>query len=293
MAQGASSIAVRNTEDWCIGATVSRLLAPLCLAACPHRARYSNALEEKHRQDEEAPPLDSVPSWRRQHLSEVALNGERLTVRDSVFTSAQLDELLANARASPYFGENNGENAFYRGTFGFHVKFRDTHLTMVGEHLPFLKPALDALLRPECNCFFLNLFHARPDGQGYHTDNYFSDYCGGYRPTDIVTVAYVAASEEMVGGDLVVLDATPDQVTVPPRRGEEEASAPVLRKIQPRAGRVVDFDGRLLHAVNPFTSKEPRVSLVIEQCKLVRRHFLKTPKFKIYCQRTNTDLDIA
>mmetsp|Transcript_52958 Transcript_52958/g.134531 ORF Transcript_52958/g.134531 Transcript_52958/m.134531 type:complete len:98 (+) Transcript_52958:2-295(+) len=97
----------------------------------------------------------------------------------------------------------------------------------------------------------------------------------------------------MVGGDLVVLAASQEDVATPPRRGEEEAAAPVLQRVRPIPGRVVDFDGRLLHAVYAFTSPEPRISMVVEQCKLPRRQFLRTPKFSIYCQRTNKEVPLA
>lgn len=291
---------------WCTATMLLKFL-PFRAADAPQRL-VGEARKIGDKVDEEAPMLRAAAAPaapecglsgagsalpRAAPLVVAALGGLRLRVRDGVLGPETLAELLAGVRASPYFGENAGENSFYRGTLGFHVKFRDTHRHMVEEHLPFLAPALQAVLRPECNCFFVNVFFARPDGQGYHTDNFFTDYCGSFRPTDIVTVAYLSASEEMRGGELVVLDAAQDEVRAPPRRGEEAASAPVLGRVRPVPGRVVDFDGRLLHAVLPFESPEPRVSLVAEQCRLVRRHFLKTPRFSIYSQRTNQEIVLA
>ncbi|CAE7309326.1 unnamed protein product, partial [Symbiodinium necroappetens] len=87
-------------------------------------------------------------------------------------------------------------------------------------HLPFLRPLLEVMLQPECNCFFLTLLGARPDGQRYHTDNYFENYCGGPRPSDLVSVAYLEADEAMVGGELVVLKVSADE-TGPVRHGSE------------------------------------------------------------------------
>merc|ERR1712232_477042 len=116
-------------------------------------------------------------------------------------------------------------------------------------------------------------------------------YSGSFRPTDYVTVAYLEISEAMTGGELVVLNKTEQEMgsTPPPKRGAEDASM-VLRKVQPKPGLVVDFDGRLLHAVYPYEAPTPRMCAVIEQCKLPRRAFMKTPRFNIYCQKTNRNL---
>lgn len=229
------------------------------------------------------------------HWAVSALGGERLRVRDSVWASDELSGALKAVCSLPYFGVNQTSHKFYSGTLGFHITFRDTYRQHVEEHLPCLKHIFAHTLRSECNCFFVNVFYARPDGQAYHVDNKFTDYCGKFRETDIVTVAYLSVSDTMLGGDLVVLNVSKSEVGRPlleVERGREHPGE-ILQRIRPKTGRVVDFDGRLLHAVCAFESEQPRVSLVIEQCRLPRRHFLNTPKFNIFSQKTNEDLILA
>jgi len=277
------------------------------LELCPHRAGRGSKLlaSSEYNADVERPalkradenggqdaPHTELPPPPR-HLAIAALDGKRLRVRDDALNSKEVADLLSAVRSSPYFGQNLGENAFYKDTYGFHVKFRSTHRGDVESQLPYLKPLLAATLRPECNCFYLNVFFARPDGQEYHTDNFFTQYTGAYRPTDFVTVAYLGAPEAMVGGELVVLEGSIEDLGRPPARGAEDGAAPVLARVRPQPGRIVEFDGRLLHAVYAFTSPEPRISVVIEQCKLARRHFMRTPRFNVYCQQTNREIELA
>ncbi|CAE8699875.1 unnamed protein product [Polarella glacialis] len=217
---------------------------------------------------------------------------EKLRIRDNVLSQSQLDELLRGIRASPYFGKNKEDHDFYQGTLGFHVKFRNSSRKLVEDHMPYFQSPFAALLHPECNCFYVTVLFARPDGQRYHTDDAFEPICGGIRPSDLVTVMYLSVGEAMEGDELVVLDITQHQTSKTIHRGREKQGQ-VLQKVRPQAGRVVDFDGRLLHGVYAFESPEPRVSLVIEQCRLPRRHFLKTPAFSVFCQRTNRELFLA
>ncbi|CAE7212993.1 unnamed protein product [Symbiodinium natans] len=158
-------------------------------------------------------------------------------------------------------------------------------------HLPFVQPLLDAMVRPECNCFFLTFLGARPDGQRYHTDNYFENFCGGSRASDLVTVAYLEADEAMVGGELVVLKVSASEVG--PIRHGCEAPEQVLQVVRPSPGMVVDFDGQLLHGVRAFQGPTQRVSAVLEQCRLQHQIARKTPRFSVFCQRSNEELILA
>ncbi|CAE7479000.1 unnamed protein product [Symbiodinium sp. CCMP2456] len=213
-----------------------------------------------------------------------------LRLRPNLLCPALVEEVLSGVRSSQYFGKNRGSHDFYRNTLGFSLAFRSSHRPQVEAHLPFLRPLLDVMLQPECNCFFLTLLGARPDGQRYHTDNYFENYCSGPRPSDLVSVAYLEADEAMVGGELVVLKVSADE-TGPVRHGSE-AAGQVLRVVRPSPGLVVDFDGRLLHAVRAFRGAN-RVSAVLEQCRLPRQIVRKTPRFSIFCQKSNEELILA
>merc|ERR1719453_1326390 len=58
-------------------------------------------------------------------LAAAILGDDQVRVRDDILTRSEVAELLANVRSCSYFGENRSENSFYKGTSGFHVKFRD------------------------------------------------------------------------------------------------------------------------------------------------------------------------
>ncbi|CAE7426287.1 unnamed protein product [Symbiodinium pilosum] len=182
-------------------------------------------------------------------------------------------------------------------TLGFSLTFRGSHrqraeaTDKTKAHLPFLRPLLETMLQPECNCFFLTFLWARADGQRYHTDNYFENFCGYPRPSDVVSVAYLEADEEaMVGGELVVLKASAEEAG--PVRIGNEASGQVLQMVRPSPGLVVDFDGRLLHGIRPFTGPA-RVSAVLEQCRLPRQIARRTPRLRVFCQRSNEEVTLA
>eukprot|EP00933_Yihiella_yeosuensis_P024905 TRINITY_DN19302_c0_g1_i1.p1 TRINITY_DN19302_c0_g1~~TRINITY_DN19302_c0_g1_i1.p1 ORF type:complete len:260 (+),score=5.31 TRINITY_DN19302_c0_g1_i1:226-1005(+) len=227
----------------------------------------------------------------RELLAREILGSQRFRIRDELLAKSEVERLYAAIQASPYFGKNTGKHDFYEDTYGFHVEFRSSCRSEVENHLPYLKPAFAKLLRPECNCFYLTVLFARPDGQQYHTDNFFENITGGVRPSDLVSVFYLNESSDMRGGELVILNATDAEVSKRIQRGHEKRGQ-ILKKIQPKAGRAVDFDGQLLHAVNAFKSSVPRASLVIEQCRLPRRHLLKTAPFKIFCQRRNRYINL-
>lgn len=277
------------TEAAPTGFLLGRLSHLLGDLACPKRRPPPDLTINKR--DENALDLEQ-PRQVQQHLALGILNGERIRVREAALADSQCEQLLASIKDCRYFGENTGDNGFFKGTRGFHIKFRNTHRKDVQEHFPFLRPALDAVLRQECNCYYLNVIFTRPDGQEYHVDNYFTGACGTFRPTDFVSVLYLNASEDMEGGELVVLGLEHGG-GIPMRGGE---GPHILQRVAARRGLCVDFDGRLLHAVNAFKLVEgaqPRVTLVVEQCKLPRRVFLKTPKCTVYCQNTNQDIDLS
>ena len=61
------------------------------------------------------------------------------------------------------------------------------------------------------------------------------------------------------GGELRILavDASSERI----HRGAEPLGT-VLQRVAPRPGRLVEFDGRLLHAIAPWEAAGPRVSAV-------------------------------
>lgn len=262
---------------------LARLLGVGGSAMCPRR--QITVVDDVHK----SPSADADPERGRvQHLAQRILSGQQFRLRDNQLPDTTCADMVASIKTCPYFGQNDGGNDFFSGTLGFHLKFRDTYREHVDATLPFLKPALDVMLRPECNVYYVNVIFARPDGQAYHVDNFFTDYCGSFRPTDLVSVLYLS-SEPGSGGNLVLNSKSCE---------DQQSGLPgadtILSSISPCPGRVVDFDGRLFHAVEGFMpGATPRVSIVVEQCKLPRRHFMQTPKCSVFCQASNKEIELV
>ncbi|CAJ1412634.1 unnamed protein product [Effrenium voratum] len=210
---------------------------------------------------------------------------QKVQVLEGALTAAEVQELLEGVQGSAYFGKNRSGHDFYHGTRGFSLVFRAPFRAQVEEHLPCLKPLFKAALWPVFNCYYLTLLYARPDGQRYHTDDFFETYCGFTRPSDLVSVMYLEGDQ----GELVLLDldASADRV----HRGREPPET-VLRRVRPRPGRLVHFDGCLLHGVMPWPPNPPRsrVSAVIEQAKLSQTSVRRVPRFSVFCQRRHREI---
>ena len=273
---------------------------------------------------------------------------KRYLVKRGCVARSTLRAVLEGLESCPYFGLNredgtgtscNITDPYFRGTRGFSVTFRDTRRAAVAEHLPFLAPLLDTMLLRTCNAFYLTVLECNERGQEYHVDEYLSSVLHEYRPADVVSIVYLQCGSEaadehaaealgasteaspgtLVGGDLVILNASPERLPGRQQRGAETVD--VLARVAPQPGTMVQFDGTLVHCVMPFTFKgstcggegcssggngagdeavsrcsprlEPRrVSVVCEQYKLRRRQLTQVPRFAIFDQTRNMQVNL-
>ena len=107
----------------------------------------------------------------------------------------------------------------------------------------------------------------------------------------MVSVYYADVPADLNGGELMVLDASLDQLATQQVRGTE--TAPILKRVCPTPDTLVNFAGNLVHGVNKFDASVKRISIVCEQYKLKRRQIMRLPKFNIFNQMTNEDVAVC
>jgi hypothetical protein len=271
------------------------------------------------------------------HATRVAkqlLGDEKIHITDGVLSQQELVGLSRFLRGCEYFGENqlgsgNITNPYFRGSQGFSLSFRRSHIDTMLQHFPSLAGCFEKVLLPDCNVFYMNVLSCRPDGQEFHVDEYYSSTLREYRPCDIVTLLYLETSPGLVGGELVLLDGSPDRIGGHQTRGKETCE--IVAKVKPVGGRMVHFQGNLVHAVYPFFNSEAeqvkaaaaaakqeagkvtrgtttanagsaldaaspppfRIGVVCEQYKLKRRQVLLVPRCKVFDQRRNVEIDLT
>ncbi|CAL1166291.1 unnamed protein product [Cladocopium goreaui] len=168
---------------------------------------------------------------------------------DGALSAGEVKEVLSGVAASPYFGRNRSGHDFYHGTEGFSLVFRSAWRAQVEQQFPYFQRLFSQTLHPECNCFYLTVLFARRDGQRYHTDDFFESYGpNAPRPSDLVSVVY-CTPEAIEGGELLLLNVDASSPRI--HRGREPPET-ILAQLAPSCGRLVHFDGRLLHGVAPW-----------------------------------------
>jgi hypothetical protein len=184
--------------------------------------------------------------------------------RHAAFAGAYLTALQAAIRKHPLFTVNNLNRDFV-GTRGFSVVFRRTALARVNTAFPVFRPFLDAVLRADCNAFYLNPLQLEAGSRvDPHIDRSLRAYSLDIDPPLEVSVLYVAVPPGMTGGNLVL------------RRGKQH-----LGRIRPAAGLLVCFDGDLLHSVERLDSAGQRLSLVCEQYLLDEDELAEVPEYAV------------
>jgi hypothetical protein len=184
--------------------------------------------------------------------------------RHAAFAAGYLTSLRESIRKNPLFTVNNLNRDFV-GTRGFSVVFRRPALARVHAAFPVFQPFLDAVLRPDCNAFYLNPLQLEGGSRvDPHIDRSLHAYCLDIDPPLEVSVLYVEVPETMRGGELVL------------QRGRKHVG-----RIRPAAGLLVTFDGDLLHSVSRLDSAGRRLSLVCEQYLLDEDELGQVPEYAV------------
>lgn len=184
--------------------------------------------------------------------------------RRSLFPPEYLQLVRQQVRKSRFFTTNNLNRDFV-GTRGFSVVFRRSSTDRVREQFPWTGPYLDAVLRSDCNAFYLNpLQLTQGSNVASHIDRSLHAYVLDVDPPLCVTVLYVEVPAGMRGGDLVL------------RRGRK-----FLGRVTPEDGLVVEFDGDLDHGVERVDTPGLRLSLVCEQYRLDEDELGLVPEYAV------------
>jgi hypothetical protein len=184
--------------------------------------------------------------------------------RRGLFPPEYLQLVRQQVRKSRFFTVNNLNRDFV-GTRGFSVVFRRSNVDRVREQFPWTGPYLDALLRSDCNAFYLNpLQLTQGSNVASHIDRSLHAYILDVDPPLCVTVLYVEVPAGMRGGDLVL------------RRGRK-----FLGRVTPEEGLVVEFDGDLDHGVERVDTPGQRLSLVCEQYRLDEDELGQVPEYVV------------
>ncbi len=181
------------------------------------------------------------------------------------FPAAELAALRHDIMASPHLGGNRLSTSF-DGTLGFSMVFTRSGVDEAVARFPYLATFVARSLRPTCNAFYLNPLVMRAGSAiAPHVDCSLSSYLGGGRTAPLlVSVLYVDVPDDLVGGELVMLT------------DDDEVG-----RVQPRAGTLLYFGGRLRHHVTPVATAHTRLSLVCEQYKLDDAALARVPTFEL------------
>ena len=164
-------------------------------------------------------------------------------------------EAIRNALlSSPLVGTSTLGGSF-KTSRGFAVTFKGQGRATLESRFPVLAPFLKAAVKRRANAWYMNLLLIAEGGSiNRHVD-------GTLHATPmVVSVLYLAAP----GGELVL------------SRGTRE-----IRRITPREGTLLHFDGDLDHAVTAFAGPGLRASLVLEQYRLGEGAHARVPDFKL------------
>ena len=191
-------------------------------------------------------------------------SGDLFQQCQSKLTADQLQTLAEQLLNSPYL-QKNILNQRFASTQGFSVIFRHPHDLL--KQFPELHAYLEQLdYHANINLFYLNVLVIGAAGQvDRHIDHSIRGYHSGLPLPRKVSVLYVQVPE-MQGGELLLYD-TQDRLA---------------QTLRPNTGLVVNFDGKVKHAVNAIEqSKALRISLVCEQYQIPRAHLHYVPEFCI------------
>ncbi len=194
------------------------------------------------------------------------LNGNHhYGLRHDAFAAHELAVLRDDIMASPHLGGSRLSTSF-DGTLGFSLVFTRGGIDEVVGRFPYLATFVQRTLRPSCNAFYLNPLVMRGGAAiAPHVDCSLSSYLGGGRTTPLlVGVLYIDVPDDLRGGELVM-----------------HADDAEVGRVQPRAGTLLYFGGRLRHHVTPVATAATRLSLVCEQYKLDDAALARIPTFEL------------
>ncbi len=182
----------------------------------------------------------------------------------SKLTAEQLQTLAEQLLNSPYL-QKNILNQRFASTQGFSVIFRNPQDLL--KQFPEMQIYLEQLDYPsKINLFYLNVLVIGAAGQvDRHIDHSIRGYSVNLPLPIQVSVLYVQVPK-MQGGELLLYDS-------------QDQLAQMLR---PQTGLIVNFDGKVKHAVNAIEqAEELRISLVCEQYQIPRTQLHYVPEFCI------------
>jgi hypothetical protein len=166
--------------------------------------------------------------------------------------------------SSAYIGNSPLGPEFVK-TLGFSVVFRRSVLAGVLEEFGFLRDFLGKAIFPKSNAFYVNpLVMGQGSRVAAHIDcRLLVEENLRIIPT-LVSIFYVARSDEAIGGEITLNVGTASEVT-----------------LQPRQNDLLHFRGNLVHAVSEIRSSHRRISLVCEQYNLPEQVLEGFPAFNI------------
>jgi predicted 2-oxoglutarate/Fe(II)-dependent dioxygenase YbiX len=151
-------------------------------------------------------------------------------------------------------------------TMGFSVVFRRESIGAVLEILPCLSPYFERTLFDSCNAFYLNPVLMRQRSRvDAHIDCRLISGSNIRIIPNLVSVLYVAVSEDSIGGSLILNVDSEHEIA-----------------LSPKAGELVHFLGQLVHRVTELETDSKRLSLVCEQYNLSEESLREFPECQIF-----------
>ncbi|MDF1662301.1 MAG: 2OG-Fe(II) oxygenase [Planctomycetota bacterium] len=152
---------------------------------------------------------------------------------------------------SPYLGKSPLGAEFIK-TKGFSIVFRRSSLSRVMEQFQFLRVFLEEVVFKSCNAFYVNPLLLSDDSRvDAHVDCRLLPAEDLRIVPNLVSILYVKADPEMIGGELVLNVGHEDELTL---------------KLQ--SNDLIHFVGDLVHKVTPVQGGVNRICFVCEQYNL-------------------------
>lgn len=211
-------------------------------------------------------------------------------IEDDYMGEESFRELSECLRDHPLVVGNDLDGQNFKGTRGFVVKFSEEGIDDFRENRNFtcLAPYFDRARLPRASAFVMNLLicelasgnqaQASQRGTlfavGTHLDNTIGIKSLRTFVAHQVNVLYAVVPHDMQGGDLHVF---------PFEHGFPQDDEEPVKRIRPRANRMVAFKGNAFHRVEQYrtTTNTLRVSLVLEQYFVPKSYKNRLTKYKI------------
>lgn len=166
--------------------------------------------------------------------------------------------------ASPYLGKSPLGAEFIK-TKGFSLVFRRSSLNRVMEQFQFLRAFLEEVVFKTCNAFYVNPLllsdHSRVET---HVDCRLLPEQDLRIVPNLVSILYVKADPEMIGGELVLNVGHENELTL---------------KLQ--SNDLIHFIGETVHKVTPVQGAVNRICFVCEQYNLPEEALQAFPEYAL------------